>query len=709
MAEVLAPLKVFQEVFGYKAFRLNQEAVINRTLEGKDSLVIMPTGGGKSACYQVPAVMLEGTALVISPLIALMEDQVAHLQANGIKAEALNSNATAEQEQDIEKRCKEGEIKLLYVSPERAVSPSFSYFLEEIKLSLIAIDEAHCVSIWGNDFRKEYTYLHTIIQKFPEIPHLALTATADRATQEDIVNQLKLNEPEFFLSSFKRENIAVKVLPAQKRYQAIKNHLHYHKGHAGIIYCLSRKSTEDLAQKLVQDGYKAAAYHAGMPANLRQRVQENFQKDDVHIICATIAFGMGIDKSNIRWVIHYNLPKNIESYYQEIGRAGRDGMAAKAILFFSFGDIQVLRGFVTGSEASEEFKAVQLAKLDRMLEFCQAGSCRTNMVLSYFGEHTDEPCGTCDNCKNPPKNFDGTILAQKAFSACKRLNEQVNMTMLVDVLRGARKAELLDRGYDKIKTYGSGAEESNYNWLQYITQLINQGYLEIDYTRGSRLKTTALADKVLFDGYKVNLVKPMSYEERQSKMAAKPESKAQVFDGGLMDALKKLRKELATKQQVPAYVIFPDSTLQSMVEEKPITLQDMGNVSGVGQFKLQEYGEQFIKVIQGYLTENKEVKKVKGQTHLETLQLFKEGKSPEQIAEVRNLNVVTIYSHLAALYEKGEAIPLETMIDQKEVDVIKEAWEATGKEEGLKPVFEHLNEEVPYYKIRIGLTLLQAK
>lgn len=596
------PLEVFKRVFGYDSFRLHQEAVIDRTLDGKDSLVIMPTGGGKSACYQVPALVFDGIALIVSPLIALMKDQVSHLQANGIKAEVLNSSLSREEELVVFKRLEDGKITILYVSPERAVSTNFMSFLETINLSMIAIDEAHCVSIWGNDFRPEYAQLKHLINKFPAIPHLALTATADKATQQDIIKQLDLKDAKLFLSSFRRKNIEVKVLPAQRRYEVIKKHISSNKGEVGIIYCLSRKSTEQLATKLKKEGFKAAFYHGAMSADKREKVQNAFQRDDVQIICATIAFGMGIDKSNVRWVIHYNLPKNIESYYQEIGRAGRDGVDSQAILFFSYQDIIVLRSFVTGSDATDHFKTMQLAKLDRMLEFCQASSCRTNMVLSYFGEHTSEPCGNCDTCKNPPQKFDGTVIAQKAFSASKRTNQQVTIALMTDILRGSQRAEIIEKKYDEIKTYGAGVDINVYSWTNYITQLINQGYFEIDYTDGNKLKTTALADQVLFDNYKVNLVLPPQFEEKAAEIAkkGKPAPKAYIYNIDLMSQLKKLRKEFATKKGVPAYVVFPDNTLQAMAAAKPVSLLEMAEIPGVGQFKLEKYGSAFVELIENF-------------------------------------------------------------------------------------------------------------
>lgn len=701
--------QVLKKVFGYDSFRLEQEAVINRTLEGKDSLVIMPTGGGKSLCFQIPALVLDGMAIVISPLIALMQDQVNALKSNGITAASLNSTLSAQEENDLLNKIRNQEIKILYVSPERAVGDQFISFVQQVKLSLLAIDEAHCVSIWGNDFRKEYTQINKLVYTFPDIPHIALTATADKATQVDISKQLELRDAETFLSSFRRSNIQIQVLPANKKYEIIKKHLETHPNEIGIIYCLSRKNTEELADKLRFDGYKAQEYHAGIPAEKRARVQDAFIKDEVQVMCATIAFGMGIDKSNVRWVIHHNLPKNVESYYQEIGRAGRDGLPSEALLFFSYADVITLRSFIDKSGASGDFKEVQHAKIDRMVEFCQATSCRTNMVLSYFGEHTTEPCGTCDLCKNPPKYFDGTVIAQKAFSACKRMNEDVNVTLLVDVLRGSQRQEILQKGYDKIKTFGVGADINAYNWSQFIIQLINQGFFEIDYTDGHKLKTTKLADDVLFEGQKVKLTTPAVFEGNKTKEKEPKVSKKQLVDLGLLDELKRVRKDLADSQNVPAYVIFSDKTLQEMCDEKPITGYDLSLISGVGQFKLDTYGDYFIQAIQDYIAKS-ETKTTKGKTYVETLDLWKAGKTLEEISKARNLSDTTIFSHLAYLYEKGEKIDVFKLINQEEIDLI----EKTSKEVefdgvSVKPIFEFLKEEISYGKIRLALAILKRK
>ncbi|MEN7551103.1 DNA helicase RecQ [Rapidithrix thailandica] len=698
-------LDTLKQYFGYDQFRLQQEAIIQHALNKKDSLVIMPTGGGKSICYQLPSLLLDGFALVISPLIALMKDQVESLKANGIPAASFNSTLRGTEEQEIFHDLNNGNIKLLYVSPERAVSERFLNFIQRQPVSLLAIDEAHCVSAWGNDFRPEYIQLNKLINLFPNIPHMALTATADKATQKDIADQLDLKSPELFLSSFERTNLNSRVVPGQNRIQRILRYLEDRPGQPGIVYCLSRKSTEQVAEKLQNAGYKAAYYHAQMSGEQRHRIQENFQKDELQVICATIAFGMGIDKSNIRWVIHYNLPKNLESYYQEIGRAGRDGLPSDTLLFYSFADYKILREFIVDSEAKDDFKQVQLAKLNRMMEYCQATSCRTNLVLSYFGEHREESCGRCDICTHPPKGFDGTVIVQKALSACKRLKEQVNMNLLIDVLRGSHRSEIIEQGYDKIKTYGAGSNISRNEWVFFITQMINQGLFEVDYTDGSKLKATLLAQEVLFNGKTVTLSQWEEFKKASQEERKPQKSKTQLFEEGLFDALRKLRKQLAEEQGVPPYVIFSDNTLKEMASQRPFTLSDMEDVPGVGRYKLEHYGDVFLEAIQNYITRESTPSRVKGKTYLETLKLFKQGNPPEEIAIKRQLNIVTVFSHLAYLYEKGENIPLRQYLAQDEFDKIILAWNACGEPNELKPVFDYLKEQVEYYKIRLALTI----
>ena len=695
------PLKqLLKQYFGYDQFRPLQEEIISRTLSCKDSLVIMPTGGGKSLCYQLPALAAKGTALVISPLIALMEDQVQALRANGVSAAALNSSTTANEIREIEQELANQTLKLLYVSPERALQSNFIHFISGQNISLIAIDEAHCVSIWGNDFRPEYMHLPSLMKYFEHTPFIALTATADKATQKEIVEKLKLRDSELFLSSFERKNLTTNVLPATKRLDYITKYVKSKPEDCGIIYCLSRKSTEKVAGALEAEGIKAAYYHADISASERQDIQKSFQQDDIKVICATIAFGMGIDKSNIRYVIHHNLPKNLESYYQEIGRAGRDGLPSECILFFSYGDGQILQKFIEDSQADEVFKNVQRAKLSRMLEYGAATSCRTNFILSYFGEHRSDNCGHCDNCMHPPRSFDGTIIAQKALSAVVRMKQQTGTNMLVDVLRGSNRKDIQQLGFHKIKTFGTGSDISRDTWLSFISQLINQGFIEIDFTDNNKLKVTEIGKLVLFKGLKVKL----SQVQLFSSKAAPKKSKKLLFEEGLMGSLKKLRKEIAQSEGVPAYVVFNDQTLQEMAAEKPLHLEQLAQISGVGKHKLNKYGEIFLKILQEETLGSNAPKNVKGKTYLATLKILQAGKSVEEVAQERGLNTLTIYSHIAYLYEKGEIENIEEYISKTICVDIGKTWEDLNKPDNLKDLFEHFRRKYEYYQLRLGVT-----
>ena len=695
---------LLKRFFGYDEFRGQQEAIIKRALEQKDSLVIMPTGAGKSLCYQLPALALEGTVIVISPLIALMKDQVDALRANGIAAGALNSSISGDEAQSIAASIGTDELKLLYISPEKAVNRYFIDFIKSKKISLIAIDEAHCVSIWGNDFRQEYTHLPSLTQFFPDVPVMALTATADKATQSDITQKLQLKDSKKFISSFERKNLLIKVKPAYRRIEAILDFVKNRKSESGIIYCLSRKSTEMVAEKLRHAGINAFHYHAELTTEQRNGVQKAFQQDEIKVICATIAFGMGIDKSNVRYVLHYNLPKNLESYYQEIGRAGRDGVTSETLLFYSINDGKIYQQFIDNSEADENFKMVQRSKLHRMIDFCQSTSCRTNMILSYFGEYRTKACGHCDNCLSPPKHFDGTVIAQKALSASKRLNEKVAVQMLVDVLRGSQKKEIQKAGYDKIKTFGAGADINREDWVSYISQLINQGYFEIDFTDHNHLKITSIGNLVLERKLKVKLSQP--FQQLPQDFAPR-ESKKAKFKNDLFERLKSIRLTLAKMEDVPAYIIFNDATLKEMCEIKPLYMSDMAAVSGVGNHKLEKYGELFLDEIKKFISSNKTLKSVKGKTYLETLELLQQGFSVEEIAAKRNLNSSTIFSHISHLYEKGEEIDISQYISEEEINTISAAWYKLNKPESLKEVFDHLNEAFEYHKIRLALSFIK--
>lgn len=682
--------------FGYDRFRENQLEIIQGVLNQEDAMVIMPTGGGKSMCFQLPALALPGTALVISPLIALMKDQVDALKANGIKAAYYNSTQQPEETARVLDALQNNALDLIYVAPESL--PLLSQTLEQATINLIAIDEAHCISSWGHDFRPAYTRLGFLKKQFPNVPLLALTATADHSTQDDIAEQLSIPHAKRHVASFDRPNLYLDVRPGQNRIQQILKFLDGHPFESGIIYCLSRKSTEMLASKLLAAGHKAKAYHAGMSADDRSQVQEEFVSDKTPIICATIAFGMGIDKSNVRWVIHYNMPKNLEGYYQEIGRGGRDGLPAHTLLFYSYADTIQLRQFITGS-TNEEY---QVAKLERMQQFAEALSCRRKVLLNYFGEFLVEDCGNCDICKNNPEYFDGTLLTQKVLSAVSRLKEQVALGTLIDVLRGAQNAAVYDKGYQHVKTYGAVKDVAWKDLQQYIIQMINQGLLEIRFRESGRLLLTPLSQKVLFDGAAVQLAKLI-----QPVISIEKEAKAKKSKGALFEKLREVRNELAREENVAAYIIFSDASLKDMEQKLPTNPAEFLEISGVGQAKLDKYAANFLKVIQ----EHKQTKKPKskgkgkGKTLDETRQLIEKGLSIEEIAEARNLTIGSIHTHVMKLHEDGMEIDFYQFIQAVEVEQIKAATTEIEDPDKLKSYFEYFKEEMPYWKIKLGLYL----
>ncbi|MEK7255062.1 MAG: DNA helicase RecQ, partial [Bacteroidota bacterium] len=512
LTQAQAALKKY---FGYDSFRPLQAEVIQAIYDKKDVLLLMPTGGGKSVCFQVPAVTMEGACVVVSPLISLMKDQVEALRANGVRAAFLNSSIGYKEQRNVEDALYNGQLDLLYTSPEKMANQEFMPLLRAAKISLFAIDEAHCISAWGHDFRPEYRQMRFLKQSFPNVPVIALTATADRLTRSDIVQQLQFNQPEIFIASFDRPNLSLEVRPGRKRMEQILDFIKQRPNQSGIIYCLSRKSTEEVANRLKMEGVKAECYHAGLEDRQRSKVQEDFINDRTPIISATIAFGMGIDKSNVRWVIHYNLPKNIESYYQEIGRSGRDGAKAETVLFFSYGDLITMRDIINQGDGASEFKDVHIAKLERMYQYATTLICRRKILLNYFNETMFDNCGNCDVCRNPPQYLDGTLIAQKALSAVSRMSEQVGTGMLVDVLRGSRGYQVLRLGYDKIKTYGAGKDLRQEEWFQYIEQLIHQGLLDIAYEDHNKLRLTPASQAVLFNGQKVQLVQAETIRQRQ--------------------------------------------------------------------------------------------------------------------------------------------------------------------------------------------------
>ncbi len=692
-------LPTLKKYFGFDSFRDQQQAIVESVLLKKDNLVIMPTGGGKSICFQLPAILFDGLTLVISPLIALMKDQVDGLKANGVTADFYNSSQEKFEQEDIFDKVFNKEIKLLYVAPESL--SLLENILSETYISCIAIDEAHCISSWGHDFRPSYQQLGFLKQQLPNTPIIALTATADKATRKDILQQLNIPKATQFLSSFDRKNIALEVRPANDRVLQIIKFINKKPNEAGIIYCLSRKSTEQLAEKLKQNGINATAYHAGLNFLQRTKAQENFIYDKTQVVCATIAFGMGIDKSNVRWVIHYNMPKNIEGYYQEIGRCGRDGMTAKAILFHSYSDVIQLRKFMSGAGNED----VQIAKLERMKQFSEATTCRRKILLSYFGELLSENCGNCDVCKNPPQFFNGTIIAQKALSVISRLNGTEATGTVIDVLRGAHNATILDKGYDKLKSHGVGSEISWRDWQHYIIQLINQGYCEIAFHKNNALRLTEFSKKVLFEKEVVNLTRAVDVQEQQLIKKEQKVSKAKKET--LFDRLRKLRHQIALNEDIPAYLVFSDATLKAMERARPMSENELLEISGVGQRKLEVYGDEFIAEILAFVGEKK-LKKKKKDTNLVTYEFYKEGFSIDEIAEKRDLKSTTIFSHLAKLYTDGKDIDIYNFVTNEEVEKVRKAKEALENSPALKPYFEHLNGEIEYFKIRLALSIIET-
>lgn len=711
---------ILKNQFGYDEFRLNQQSAIETILAKKDCVVLMPTGGGKSLCYQIPALMLDGLTVVISPLIALMKDQVDALKSVGVEANFLNSTQTQREQIEVFQDVKSGKLKLLYVAPERLLQSGdqFIDFLKHINVSLFAIDEAHCISSWGHDFRPEYLQLAKLKNNFPNIPIIALTATADKLVRRDIIERLNINKATVFVSSFNRPNIFYAVEPKKNTYQQLLNFLDRHKNDSGIIYCLSRKSVETMAGNLVLEGFSALPYHAGLDKETRDKNQELFLKDDVKIIVATIAFGMGIDKSNVRFVVHCDLPKNVESYYQETGRAGRDGLQSNALLFFSHGDVIKLKDFAR-VDGNEEQSKIMLKKLDLMGNFGDLKTCRRQFLLSYFSEDADNYCGNCDNCNTEIERFDGTIIAQKALSAVYRTNQKFGLTYLIDFLRGSQNKNIREE-HKLLKTYGVGADISKENWFEYFRDLISQGFLRQTDDEFPKIILTEKSTDVLKGNVQVTLIKAKTKKAKKDSLVSEI---SHPYLADLFENLKAVRTKIAKKENVPPYIVFSDATLVEMATFLPNNYAEMRKISGVGDLKLQKYGVDFLHEIKTYcqannlesridLKRNKRERKSRESliskmtdTYSLSFRLFKSGKTISEIAEQRDLAESTIETHLTRFIQSGD-IDIEELVSLEKIEFIHQAIAELGGEVSVGKLKETLGEDYSYGEIRAVLATL---
>ncbi len=711
-------LQILQQKFGYESFRLNQQAAIESVLAKKDCVVLMPTGGGKSLCYQIPSLLFDGLTLVISPLIALMKDQVDAMRSYGVEAAFLNSTQTSREQVEVFQAVRSGKLKLLYVAPERLLQSGdqFIDFLKSVKISLFAIDEAHCISSWGHDFRPEYIQLGKLKSYFPQIPIIALTATADKLVRKDILERLNIKNCRVFVSSFNRPNIYYGIEPKKNYYPKLINFLKRRPNESGIIYCLSRNSTENLAEDLRSEGFSALPYHAGLDKEKRDKHQDLFLNDDVKIIVATIAFGMGIDKSNVRFVVHCDLPKNLESYYQETGRAGRDGLQSDALLFFGLGDVLKLQNFAEVENNPEQTK-IMLKKLDIMAKFGEIKTCRRQFLLNYFSEETTNICGNCDNCNTEFERFDGTIIAQKALSAVYRLNEKFGLNYVIDFLRGSQSQKIRPE-HKLLKTYGVGTDISKENWFEYIRELTSQGLLkQID----NEYPTLALTDKsldILKGNEQVYLIKAKAKKDKKDSLVSEI---SHEYLSDLFENLKQIRTTIAKSENVPPYIVFSDATLIEFATYLPLTNREMRKISGVGELKLDKYGADFLHEISNYCKTNNLDSRIELKnptrksrpkrnannidTYTISLNLFKQGKSIAQIAELRDLAISTIETHLVRFIPTGE-VKLNDIVTKNKAETIREAIVKLSQNGELSPVKEFLGEDYSYGEIRAVLASL---
>lgn len=695
-------------IFGFSEFRQPQQEVIERVISGEDVFLVMPTGGGKSLCYQIPALQRDGVAVVVSPLIALMKDQVDGLLANGVRAACLNSSLLPAEAGEVSRQLESGTLDLLYVAPERLLMADFLARLATLKIALFAIDEAHCISQWGHDFRPEYTQLGRLRQLFPDVPLVAMTATADPETRQDILGQLGIAGATVFVAGFDRPNITYTVIPKQKPLLQLGSFLNGRRDEAGIIYALSRKRVEQVAERLRQAGFSAAAYHAGLPDDERRRVQDAFRTDDIRIVVATVAFGMGIDKPNVRFVVHYDMPKSVESYYQETGRAGRDGLASEALLLFGMGDVMTARSLIENSDNAERVR-IELQKLNAMAQYAEGLTCRRRALLSYFGEQRHDDCGNCDICTDPPERFDASVLARKALSCVYRVGERFGMMHVIEVLRGSRNQRLLDLQHDRLSTYGIGADLPASAWENIIRQLLHLGYLAQDFTRYGVLKLTPAARPVLKGETAVILGRPRDAAQTVEK-GKKRAGGRRDYDQALFDHLRATRKRIADAAHVPPFVVFSDATLAEMARTRPKNPDEMLLVSGVGEHKLRQYGPAFLEALAEYGRENGEKRAdsltesdlalTLSDTQKETLRLYREGLDLSAIASRRGLKNNTIAAHLEELANLGADVDLLRFVAPANVEPIRAQLRKLGAV-GLAELREGLPDSIGYEEIRL--------
>ena len=725
MKTIATPHRVLESVFGYTEFRHNQEEIITHLLSGKDAIVLMPTGGGKSLCYQVPALCLSGVTIVVSPLIALMKDQVDALVLSGVKAAFLNSSQSSGEQSFILQQLRRGELKLLYIAPERLVGGEIEFlrFLQEINVSLFAIDEAHCISQWGHDFRPDYRVLSQLKEIFPSIPIIALTATADALTRDDIITQLRVTDYRVFENSFNRPNISYFIKPKKGYYDALVDYLETHKEDSGIIYCLSRAATESLATDLQADGFSAAAYHAGLDKSTRDERQDLFLKDDIRIMVATIAFGMGINKSNVRFVVHADLPKNIEGYYQETGRAGRDGLSSDAILYYGSGDVIKLKSFAQ-VENNPEQTQILLKKLDQMVQLCETRGCRRKYLLNYFGEEAPDYCGSCDNCISKPELQESTVVAQKILSTVYRLNQSFGMGYIVDILRGSN-SEKIREAHKKLSVYGIGKDKPRDEWMHYAKELLHYGYLQQSSGEYPVIKLTEKSNEALFRKEKVYLSAPIQVTIAKEPVIYQQHS----YEKELFEELKKLRNRLAHEENVPAYLIFSDSSLLDLATYLPLTKEDLPLISGFGAFKIERYGGPFLEKIQDYCNEYSlptrmelkqppRTKKTKApkiivqrekapDTKKISYEMYQSGKTIAEIAAERELALTTIETHLSHYISTGD-LDINAFVKEDKQELIAVAASRHGRL-SLKLLKDNLPEEISYGEIRMMVAWLNGQ